>query len=122
MIAVDDAKEDLLPNTSVMVTVTVQQHSHVLTIPRTALHTEGPVNYVLLVKDGTLHKTIVDTGVVNLERAEITRGLAENDLVAVSAADNRELRDGMRVRLGDPPSSRPGIVASLKRRVLSAVP
>jgi HlyD family secretion protein len=98
IIAVDDTKEDLLPNTNVIVTVTIQQHFHALCIPRNALHTEGPRDYVFRVVDGRLAKTAVETGIVNLDRAEITHGLAENDLVALTAADSRELRDGMPIR------------------------
>jgi HlyD family secretion protein len=97
IIAVDDSKEDLLPNTNVMVTVTIQQRSHALSIPRIALHTDGPRSYVFRVADGRLRKTPVDTGIVNLDRAEIIHGLAENDLVALSTVDNRELRDGLPV-------------------------
>jgi HlyD family secretion protein len=108
IIAVDDAKEDLLPNTNVIVTVTVERHDHALSIPRTALHTDGSGNYVYCIVGGRLRKTPVDTGIVNLDHAEITRGLAKNDLVAVNTADSSELRDGMQVRTAHPPS--PGSV------------
>jgi HlyD family secretion protein len=114
IIAVDDTKEDLLPNTNVMVTVTIQQRSHALSIPRSALHTDGPGNYVFCIADGRLRRTPVETGIVNLDRAEITRGLKENDLVAVSALDNRELREGMPVRIASPASSGPGMLDSLR--------
>jgi HlyD family secretion protein len=114
IIAVDDTKEDLLPNTNVMVTVTIQQRSHALSIPRSALHTDGPGNYVFCIADGRLRRTPVETGIVNLDRAEITRGLKENDLVAVSAVDNRELREGMPVRIASPASSSPGMLDSLR--------
>jgi len=98
IIAVDDAKEDLLPNTNVVVTATIQQRSHVLTIPRASLHVEGSKSYVFGVTDGRLHRTPVDTGIVGLDRAEITRGLAENEAVVLNAVDDRELRDDMRVK------------------------
>jgi HlyD family secretion protein len=116
IIGVDDAKEDLLPNTNVMVTVTIQQHLHVLTVPRGALHTDGPENYVYRVVDGRLRRTPVDTSIVNLDRAEITRGLAENDLVALNTADNRELRDGLPIRTARPAVSGSGIRGYLRRR------
>lgn len=119
IIAVDDTKEDLLPNTNVVVTVTIQQHSHALSIPRAALHTEGPVSYVFCIENGRLRKTQVDTGIVNLDRAEITHGLAENDPVAVNAADYRELRDGLPVHVAQPASPTPGILDSLRSRLNS---
>lgn len=114
VIAVDDTKEDLLPNTNVVVTVTIQQRSHALSIPRAALHTDGARSYVFCVADGRLHKKLVDTGIVNLDRAEITRGLADNDLVVVNAVDNRELQEGLPVRTASPASSSPGILDSLR--------
>ena len=98
IIAVDDAKEDLLPNTNVIVTVTIQQHNHVLAVPRAALHTDGPRNFVFCIADGRVRKTQVDTGIINLDHVEITHGLSENDTVVVNAVDNsRELRDGLPV-------------------------
>jgi HlyD family secretion protein len=120
VIAVDDSKEDLLPNTNVIVTVTIQQHFHVLTIPRTALRTDGPANYVFQVADGRLVKTLVDTGIVNLDRVEITRGLAQNDVVAMNAADNRDLREGLPVRAVRLNTPGPGAVDSLRPRIFSS--
>jgi len=98
IIAVDDAREDLLPNTNVIVTVTIQQHLHSLSIPRTALHTDESGSYVFCVVDGKLRRTTVETGIVNLDRAEIIHGLTENERVAVNAEDNSPLRDGLQVR------------------------
>jgi len=105
IIAVDDAKEDLLPNTNVIVTVTIQQHPHALSIPRTALHNDDAGSYVFRVVDGKLRRTAVETGIVNLDRAEIIHGLTENELVAVNAEDNSPLRDGLQVRSANPKTS-----------------
>jgi HlyD family secretion protein len=102
IIEVDDAKEDLLPNTNVIVSVTIQQRSHAFAIPRSALHTDGPRNFVFTVTDGRLHKTPVDTGIVNLNYAEITHGLNQNEPVALNAVDSRELTDGLPVRAARP--------------------
>jgi HlyD family secretion protein len=99
IIAVDDSKEDLLPNTNVIVTVTIQQHLHALSIPRTALQMDNGSPYVFRVEDGKLIKTSVQTGIVNLDRAEIVQGLTENEVVAVNAEDNSPLRDGLNVRV-----------------------
>ncbi len=121
VIAVDDTKEDLLPNTNVIVTVTIQQHFHVLSIPRAALHTEGTANYIYRLIDGALRRTPVDVGIVNLDRAEITHGLAENDVVAVNAVDGREFRDGVPARSG-PAASASGTGTSWLRRLFSFLP
>ena len=119
IIAVDDAEEDLLPNTSVMVTITIQRHSHVLTVPRAALHTAGKSAFVFRVMDGRLRQTPVQVGIVDLDRAEITHGLAENDAVAVRAVDYSDLRDNLAVKEVHPGESAPGILASLQRIMVS---
>jgi HlyD family secretion protein len=95
---VDDARGDLLPNTNVTVTVTTSQRFNVLSIPREALHTEGG-DFVYRVIGGKLVRTPVQIGVVNLTRAEILSGLTEKDTVALSATSNRELSNGLAVKI-----------------------
>ena len=118
VITVDDAKEDLLPNTNVALTVTIENHRHVLSIPHTALHTQGSENYVFLLADGKLRKTPVGLGVVNVDRVEITHGPGEGALVALNAIDNRELRDGIPVRSVHSVAPVPGILGFLRERFL----
>lgn len=98
IIAVDDARGDLLPNTNVTVTVTTSQRFNVLSIPREALHTEGASDFVYRVMAGKLVRTPVVVGVVNLTRVEITSGLSEKDTVALSATSNRDLANGLAVK------------------------
>ncbi len=97
IVSVDDANGDLAPNSDVTVTVTTQQHRHVLSIPREALHTEGVKNFVYRVVQDKLVQTTVGVSVVNLTRVEITSGLSEHDLVAISASGNRELENGLEI-------------------------
>lgn len=99
MIAVDDAKEDLLPNTNVIVTVTLQHQDHALSIPRTALREDGLSYYVYRVIDDHLQRTPVDVGIINLDRAEITKGLSQNDEVALNTLNNEQMRDGLAVKV-----------------------
>jgi len=98
IITVDDAKGDLLPNTNVTVTVTTQQKSHVLSVPREALHTEGDNSYIYKVVDGHLRKTLVQVGLLNMNLVEITGGLKEDDTVALGATSEAELSDGLEVK------------------------
>jgi HlyD family secretion protein len=99
IITVDDARGDLLPNTNVTVTVTVSQRFNVLSIPREALHTEGTSNFVFRVVDGKLVRTPVQIDVVTLTRVEITGGLSEKDTVALAATSNRDLSNGLAVKI-----------------------
>jgi HlyD family secretion protein len=98
IITVDDAKGDLLPNTNVNVAVTIDQHAHVLTIPRAALFTDGPVRFVFRIVDGKLRRTPVSVGIVNLDHAEITSGIGPQDQVASGTTDGRPLSDNLSVR------------------------
>jgi HlyD family secretion protein len=99
IITVDDARGDLLPNTNVVVTVTTSQRFNVLSVPREALHTEGG-DFVFRVVANRLVRTPVQVGVgVNLTRVEILSGLTEKDTVALNAVNNRELINGLPVKV-----------------------
>lgn len=99
IITVDDARGDLLPNTNVVVTVTTSQRFNVLSVPREALHTEGG-DFVFRVVNNRLVRTPVQVGAgVNLTRLEIVSGLTEKDTVALSAINNRELTNGLPVKI-----------------------
>jgi HlyD family secretion protein len=101
IVTVDDARGDLLPNTNVLVTVTTAQRFNALSIPREALHTEAG-NFVFRVVNNRLVRTPVQVGVAtNLIRAEITGGLTEKDTVALGAVNNRELSNGLPVKVVD---------------------
>jgi HlyD family secretion protein len=100
LITVDDARGDLLPNTNVIVTVTVAQRFNTLTIPREALHSEGG-DFVYRIVNNKLVRTPVQVGLLNLIRVEITHGLSEKDIVARNAINNRELTNGLPVKIVD---------------------
>jgi HlyD family secretion protein len=97
LIDVDDADGVLQPNANVTVKVTTAQHLHVLSIPREALHFEGTQPYVFRILHRKLVRSNVETGIINLTRVEITGGLAEGDTVALNAATNQDLSDGLEV-------------------------
>jgi len=99
IITVDDAQGDLLPNTNVTVTVTTSQRFNVLSVPREALHTEGASDYVYRVAQGKLIRTPVKIGAFNLTRVEIMSGLTEKDTVALNATSNRDLSNGLAVKI-----------------------
>jgi HlyD family secretion protein len=99
IITVDDAQGDLLPNTNVTVTVTTSQRFNVLSIPREGLHTEGANDFVYRVVQGKLVRTPVKVGALNLTRVEITDGLTEKDTVALNATSNRDLSNGLAVKI-----------------------
>ena len=50
---------------------------------------------------GKLVRTPVQIGVSNLTRVEITSGLTEKDTVALSAINNRDLINGLAVKIAE---------------------
>jgi HlyD family secretion protein len=100
LIAVDDAAGDLLPNTNVNVSVTTQSVYHVLSLPREALRTQGDSNFVYVVDHGVLVKKPVQIGALNLMSVQITGGLNNNDVVALSPVSSTvDLTEGMAVKV-----------------------
>jgi len=100
IIAVEDAHEDLPPNSNVTVTVTEMQRSEVLSIPREALHTDGLNNYVYRIVDGKLQRAPVQLGpLVTNNNVEITGGVKADDIVVLGPANpGTELSDGLAVK------------------------
>ena len=90
----------LLPNVNVGVTVITAEHSGVLTLLREAVRMDDTKPYVYQVVDGELKRREVEVSLQNLTQVEITAGLPENSVVALSSADaNKPLVDGARVRV-----------------------
>jgi HlyD family secretion protein len=97
LVTIDDADNDLLPNTNVRVTALVANEPNALNIPREALHTENGQPYVYRVKNGTLHRTSVTVGNLNLTQVEIKAGLKEGDVVALGSTNGQPIGDGLPV-------------------------
>lgn len=95
----DDANGELLPNITVTVIVTTQRALHVLSIPREALHTEGKQHFVYKVMNDHLVRTPVQTGIINLSRAEIRSGITPDDTIALNGVERYELADKLPVRI-----------------------
>jgi HlyD family secretion protein len=99
LVAIDDADGTLLPDTHVTVTVTTSSQPNILTIPREALHAENGKNYVFRVVGGSLVRTPVVTGTVNLTQVAITSGLNDGDQVATGSLDGLALEEGIPVKV-----------------------
>lgn len=95
LVTIDDADNDLLPNTNVRVTALVANQSNALNVPREALHTENGRPYVYLVKGDTVHRTSVVVGNINLTQVGIQSGLKEGDVVALGSTNGQPIGDGI---------------------------
>jgi HlyD family secretion protein len=96
---IDNHDLRLLPNVNVGVNILVAEHDNVLTIERDALHTDDDKPYVYRIVDGRLKRQPVEISLQNLTRVEITGGLAEGSLVALTAAEPKPLFDGADVKV-----------------------
>lgn len=99
LVHLDDPDGQLLPDTNVRVTVTVGNESNVLIVPRDALHAENGLSYVYRVADGTLHRTPVVVGKLNLTNVQIVSGLKVGDQVALGTTNAQPLGDGEPVKI-----------------------
>ena len=89
----------LLPNINVGVTVITAEHSGVLTLQRDALRIDDTKPYVYQVVDGHLRRREVEISLQNLTRVEITSGLSDNAVVALTADGSKPLSDGAAVKV-----------------------
>jgi len=96
---VDNRDLRLLPNINVGVTVITAERSQVLTVAREAVRMDDTKPYVFEVEDGVLRRREVQVALQNLTRVEITAGLAEKSVVALSAVDTKPLVDGAHVKV-----------------------
>jgi HlyD family secretion protein len=88
-----------LPNVNVNVSIVTAEHNHVLTVPREAIHEDNGKRFVYEIKDGELKRRDVQTSLANLTRMEVTQGLGDNALVALSADNQQALKPGMSVKV-----------------------
>jgi hypothetical protein len=62
------------------------------------VHMDDSKPYVYQVLDGELKRRDVEVSLQNLTQVEITAGLPEHSLVALSSTDTKPLTDGARVK------------------------
>ncbi|QNI35682.1 efflux RND transporter periplasmic adaptor subunit [Edaphobacter albus] len=80
--------------------ISLQQRNHVLTIPIQAI-VQGESQPYVLVVDSTNHvrKKLVTLGIQGADKAEITNGLSDNELVIVSAQTNYQAGQVVRPKM-----------------------
>lgn len=96
---VDNADLKLLPNVNVNVNVIIAEQNNALTVSREAVVQDGGKHYVYVIEGGHLKKTEVDTSLSSPTRIEITKGLQDNQVVALGSLSSQPLADGAPVRV-----------------------
>ena len=99
LVKIDDPDSGLLPDTNVTVTVTTASEENALTVPREALHSQNGRAYVFKVVSGSLKKTYVVTGTINLTQVAILSGLNEGESVAVGTTNGQPLQEGIPIKV-----------------------
>jgi len=93
---VENPSGELLPNMNLNVEIVTESKKGVLGLPREAVIGDDSARFVYLVRDGTLSRQTVKTGILSPTRAEILEGLQEGDEAALTG--DVALQEGMRVR------------------------
>jgi HlyD family secretion protein len=96
---VDNHDLRLLPNVNVGVAIVTAENANVLTLQRDALRIDDSKPYVYQVVDGRLHRRDVEIALQNLTRVEITSGLSEGAVVALSSDDPKPMTDGAAIKV-----------------------
>ena len=99
LVHIDDPDSGLLPDTHVTVTVTTSSEANALSVPREALHAENGKPYVFRIIKGSLHRTYVTTGTINLTQVAILSGLEDGEWVAVGTTSGQPMLNGMMVKV-----------------------
>jgi HlyD family secretion protein len=95
---VDNHDFKLLPNVNVGITIVTAEHRGVLTVPREAVRMDDKA-YVYQIVNNELQRREVQISVSNLTRVEVTGGIDENAVVALTSMNSKPLRDGLAVRV-----------------------
>lgn len=108
--SVNNEKLELLPNINVDVRITARERNNVLTVPRSAVESDGGKRYVFVVKDGginvgknSLEKRQIVVGIADTANYEVIAGLSGGEMVALPG--DFDLRDGMLVKVINPDAS-----------------
>ncbi len=72
------------------ISITTGMSEDVLSVPTSAIATDGTRSFVMRVADGTQTKVEVTTGMTGTTGTEITSGVAEGDVVVLSNSDSAE--------------------------------
>jgi len=99
LVNIENKPRLLIPDTNVTLTVTVANLRNVVIVPRESLHIEQGKSFVYRVVKGTLLRTPVTVGELNLTDVQITNGLKPGQVVALGATNGQPLGDSLPVKV-----------------------
>ncbi len=92
---IDNPNLELIPGTNINAEIQSQVVENGLTIPNEAIRREAGKPFVLVYRDGVVHRQPVKLGATSVTRAVVLGGLREGDLVALTT--EQPLTDGEKV-------------------------
>jgi HlyD family secretion protein len=95
---VDNKDLKLLPNINVGATIVNAQHDNILVVPREGVRLDDSNPYVFQIVGKQLKRQNVEISISNLTQVEVVRGLAVNDMVAISSSNGKAIGDGTQVK------------------------
>jgi HlyD family secretion protein len=99
LVDLDQADDDLLPDSNVTVNVTISSQPDALNMPREALHEQNGKYFVYKLNHDELARVPVTIGSPNLTQVPILSGLQEGDVVATGTTNGQPLLEGIPVKV-----------------------
>ncbi|MEW6599458.1 MAG: efflux RND transporter periplasmic adaptor subunit [Nitrospirota bacterium] len=96
-IAVDNPRGEILPGMFARVNIVKQEVKNGFAVPLYAVISRGGEQFVFIEKEGTAHIRLVETGILDGWRVQITRGLSDKDRVIV--VGHRSVDEGQNVNV-----------------------
>jgi len=96
---IDNGDRKLLPNVNVNVGIVTARHDNTLTVSREAVHDIDGKRYVYTINKDKIQAQEIQTGLSNLTRVEVLKGIADGTQVALGATNSQPLRNGMEVKV-----------------------
>ena len=96
-IAVENPEGEILPGMFARVNIVKQEVHNGFAVPLYAVISRGDEQFIFVEKDGIAHVRMVETGILDGWRIQITRGLAERDQVIV--VGHRSVDEGQAVNV-----------------------
>jgi membrane fusion protein (multidrug efflux system) len=96
-IEVDNAEGEILPGMFARVNIVKQEVRNGFTVPLYSVISRGGEQFIYVEKDGTAHARIVETGILDGWRIQITKGLSEKERVIV--VGHRSVDEGQSVNV-----------------------
>lgn len=95
--AVDNASGEILPGMFARVNIVKREVRNGFAVPLYAVISRGDEQFIYIEKEGTAHVRMVETGILDGWRIQITKGLAENERVIV--VGHRSVDEGQAVNV-----------------------